>query len=237
MPGMTHPRRSSGGDGECRCGSVLGGGALGRARRVFYEDKRRSNEPHLGPDASQERRRSSGQCFTAPAWRQARGTSVRKKRYRWLARLWKRSRSAAREGALRKQQCLRRAGRARIGARECALGSVTLQVSCALASFCAVTRTGARGPGRRAERTGAGEETEEAPRAQPKPATVHAAWRRKPRLSGTTRGSSQDDLRADAGGRNRAPPGSPRSDEASEVRTAGAIGEDNAPGIRLSSLK
>jgi hypothetical protein len=59
MPGMTHPRRSSGGDGECRCGSVLGGGALGRARRVFYEDKRRSNEPHLGPDASQERRRSS----------------------------------------------------------------------------------------------------------------------------------------------------------------------------------
>lgn len=60
MPGTTHPRRSSGGDGECRCGQVLGGGALGRARRVFYEDKRRSNEPHLGPDASQERRRSTG---------------------------------------------------------------------------------------------------------------------------------------------------------------------------------
>jgi hypothetical protein len=80
-------------------------------------------------------------------------------------------------------------------------------------------------------------ETDEAPRAHPKPATVHAAWRRKPRLSGTTRGSSQDDLRADAGGRNRAPPGSPRSDEASEVRTAGAIGEDNAPKGPACSLK
>lgn len=65
MPGMTHPRRSSGGDRECRCGSVLGGGALGRARRVFYEDKRRSNEPHLGPDASQERRRSSSASLAA----------------------------------------------------------------------------------------------------------------------------------------------------------------------------
>lgn len=236
---MTHPWRSSGGDGGCRCGSVLGGGALGRARRVFYEDKRRSNEPHLGPDASQERRRSSGQCLIAPVWRQARGTSAGKKRCRWLARLRKRSRSAAREGAFRKQLLfgaagLRRAGRARIGARECALGSVTLQVSLSFASFCAVTRTGARGPGRRVERAGGREETKEAPRAQPKPATVHAAWRRKPRLSGTTRGSSQDDLRADAGGRNRAPPGSPRSDEASEVRQPGAIGEDNAPGVRLA---
>lgn len=77
-------------------------------------------------------------------------------------------------------------------------------------------------------------ETDEAPRAHPKPATVHAAWRRKPRLSGATRGSSKDDLRADAGGRNRAPPGSPRSDEASEARAAGAIGEDNAPRVRLA---
>jgi len=89
MPGTTHPWRSSSGDGECRCGSVLGGGALGRARRVFYEDQRRSNEPHLGPDAPSMRRRSSGN------WRQARGTSARKRR-RWLARLWKRSRSVAR---------------------------------------------------------------------------------------------------------------------------------------------
>lgn len=169
--------------------------------------------------------------------RQARGASARKKRCRWLARLRKRSRSAAREGAIREQQCSRRAGRAGIGARECALGSVTLQVSESFASFCAVKSAGARGPGRRAERAGAGEETKEAPRARPKPATVHAAWCRKPRLSGTTRGSSQDDLRADAGGRNRALPGSPRSDEASEVRTAGATGEENAPGIRLSSLK
>lgn len=232
MPGMTHPRRSSGGDGECRCGSVLGGGALGRARRVFYEDKRRSNEPHLGPDASQERRRSSGASLAA-------GTrDVGTEKEMPMARAAPETESQRRSrGRSSKQQCLRRAGRARIGARECALGSVTLQVSLSFASFCAVTRTGARGPGRRAERAGGREETQEAPRAQPKPATVHAAWRRKPRLSGTTRGSSQDDLRADAGGRNRAPPGSPRSDEASEVRTAGAIGEDNAPGIRLSSLK
>ena len=33
-----------------RSGSSPGGGALVRARRVFYEDKRRSNELHLGTD-------------------------------------------------------------------------------------------------------------------------------------------------------------------------------------------
>jgi hypothetical protein len=122
----------------------------------------------------------------------------------------------------------RGAGRAGIGARECALGSVTLQRLSLAHPLTRSTRGRANGSGRRSaidtsERTrpqgrDARARTRKAPRAHPKPATVHAAWWRKPRLSGTTWGSSQDDLRADAGGRNRALPGSPRSDEVSEVR-------------------
>jgi hypothetical protein len=57
-----------------------------------------------------------------------------------------------------------------------------------------------------------------APRAHPKPETVHADWWRRPRLSGTTRGSSKGDPRADAGGRIALCRGRPRSDEVSEVR-------------------
>lgn len=237
MPGTTHPRRSSGGDGECRCGQVLGGGALGRARRVFYEDKRRSNEPHLGPDASQERRRSSGAVLLhellAAGTRDV-GTEKEMPMARAASETESQRRSRGRfSGAAMLVESGTRGDR---GTRVCSWVGDTAGLM-SIASFCAVKKRRSARSGSPGRASRCGEETKEAPRAQPKPATVHAAWRRKPRLSGTTRGSSQDDLRADAGGRNRALPGSPRSDEASEVRTAGATGEDNAPGIRLSSLK
>jgi len=97
MPGTTHPWRSSGGDEGCRCASVLGGGALGRARRVFYEDKRRSNEPHLGPDTPLARRGSSGAVLLHELSAARTRDVGKEKTRRWLARLRKRSRSAARE--------------------------------------------------------------------------------------------------------------------------------------------
>jgi hypothetical protein len=71
---------------------------------------------------------------------------------------------------------------ARIGARECALGSVTLQrlfnrtLSCAQPAGERTDRVA--GPGERVA------ETNEAPRANPKPATVHAAWWRRPTALG-----------------------------------------------------
>jgi hypothetical protein len=96
-------------------------------------------------------------------------------------------------------------------------GSVTLQSlsRARLARPSPEGRTSPR-PGRRSMEIALGEQ--KTSRARTDAAPLHGARRRMPRLSGTTRGRFARPA-GRAGGRGSVLPGSPRSDEASEVRT------------------
>jgi hypothetical protein len=125
------------------------------------------------------------------------------------------------------------AATAGIGARGRALGSVTLHVLSVLV-FLAVTRGSVRAGSLARSRT-SGEM--KAPRAHPKPETVHADWWRRPWLSGTTRGSSKGDPRADAGGRICDLPGTPAKRRGVRGTPVRGDGEEHAPHVRAGPPK
>lgn len=204
-----------------RVSKSLPTGAIAKARRSEPRgSRRRGRSDHLVEGGFTGATRVAGK----PVARRSASSGNRRR-----TRLWRRSRRIVRGSAPRKG---RRAKRRGGWSTRCARGSVTRQrLSSSFAALAA-----AKGPSRVAGSGGNGEESRRrclGPRDRQEPFTWLGAMR--PRLSGSTQTSHALSRamrpRADADGRDALHRGSPRGDEASEVRRRTARGEHNAPRI------